>query len=314
MKCALCGHSSTRVLRDTLRGGIKRKVLKCTSCSLTFLEPKKKDLHSFYGTKYRSQYTPLIGKVSTTAETFKIYLPHQKERIARLKPLLKKNMRVLDIGSSSGHFLHALKPYVKERVSLEYNLKDAAFMRKKLGIKVYTKPIEETDLPKKHFDLITVIQTFEHIDKPVAFLESIAPYLKPGGKVYIEVPNVDEALLSVYDVAPYADFSFKEVHVFYYSPKTFAAMLKKGGFGGTVKSIQRMNFLNHVHWLYTGKPQAGPHIHMAPARLIAKERTALDKKLNKWVRKVDVEYRNLLNSWGAGESLAFVGKPLKNGR
>ncbi len=311
MKCILCGKSSLRTLRDSLRGGVKRNVLQCKSCSLTFLEPKKANLQAFYGTEYRGQYTPLIGKVSNTEETFKIYTPHQAERIARLKPILKKNMRVLDIGASSGHFLAALKPYVKERVALEFNLSDAEFIRKKLGLKVYTTPIEETDLPKGYFDLITVIQTFEHIDDPLHFLESLTPYLKPNGKVYIEVPNVDEALLGTYHVEPYAAFSFKEVHVFYYSPKTFAAMLKKGGFVGEIKSIQRMNFLNHVHWLYTGKPQAGPHIHMAPARLVESEKTALDRKLNTWVKKADQEYRNLLNAHGAGESLAFVGTPRK---
>ncbi len=311
MKCALCGKSSTRVLRDTVRGGVKRKVFRCTSCSLTFLEPKKTDLHAYYGTEYRATYTPLIGKVSNSAETHKIYLPFQKERIARLKPILRKNMRVLDIGASSGHFLQALKPYVKERIALEYNQSDAEFMRKKLGLKVYTTPIEETDLPKGYFDLITVIQTFEHIDGPIHFLQSLIPYLKPGGKVYIEVPNINEALLSVYHIEPYAGFSFKEAHVFYYSPKTFAAMLKKGGFGGSIKSIQRMNFLNHVHWLYTGKPQAGPHIHMAPAKLVEHEKTPLDKKINAWVHKIDQQYRDLLNTNGAGESLAFIGRPLK---
>ncbi len=313
MKCELCGKKLFEVLRSRLRHGVKRKVLKCRNCALVFLEPAHFDAKDFYGKDYRSTYTPIVGEKTDSKQIFNLYREYQKERVERLSPILRKNMRVLDIGSSAGHFLYTLRPYVKECVALEFNKADVAFMKQKLKLRAYSVSLPETDLPKEYFDLITVFQAFEHIEKPLEFLSQVMEYLKPEGRLAIEVPNIDEALLTLYDIRPYADFCFKEAHLFYYSPKTLKTMTEKAGFKGSISSIQRMNFLNHINWVMTQSPQKGPHIHMAPAKLAtAKDaKPVITKALNAWLQKTDASYRDFLNRSGIGESIWFVGKKVK---
>ena len=94
------------------------------------------------------------------------------------------------------HFLHSLKGRVKQRVGLDISREYSNFAKKKCNIKVYTEPIEKAKIREAPFDLITCIQVLEHIENPLLFLKSIRKNLKPGGYLYIDVPNRPAALVS----------------------------------------------------------------------------------------------------------------------
>lgn len=147
MNCYLCGSQKLDLIRTHLRHDIERKVFKCGECGLVYLEPKEQDLRNYYGNEYRKTYSPLVDKALSSEEVFKIALPGIESRLARFKDLLKPEMKVLDIGCSSGHLMYAMKNYVSECVGIEYNNEDAEYVRNNLGFKVYQTPIEETDLP-----------------------------------------------------------------------------------------------------------------------------------------------------------------------
>ena len=314
MACYLCQGENINIIRTKLRHDVQRNVLRCGNCDLVFLEPKKENLGEFYGKDYRKTYSPKISGSVGSKQIFDLYLPYQEARIEKLKHILRPDMKVLDIGCSAGHFLHTLKKHVGECVGLEYNEEDAEFVESELGFKVYQTPIEQTDLPHHHFDLITLFQTLEHIDDPLAVLKNVAEYLKPDGYICIEVPNIDEALLSVYQLDSFADFWYREPHLFNYSPQTLTKMMKAAGFDGEVQTIQRINFLNHLSWLLTNKPQEGPDVHMAQPKLVESETVdqKIKSELNSWFAGVDQEYRDILNKHYLGESVLFIGQKSKS--
>jgi len=252
----------------------------------------------------------IIGKSLNSQEIFDIYLPYQKLRINELKPILNPEMRALDIGCSAGHFLYALKDYVKECIGIEFNKENAKLVNEKLGIKVYTEPIEKTDIPLGSLDLITVFQTLEHIEDPINFLQIIGKYLKPEGYLCIEVPNIQDALISIFNVGAYSDFYFKEPHLFYFSPKTLSMILKKAGFRGALKTTQRYNFINQMNWLLTGNPQKSADIGMRKPKLVTSDSVEKEIKdeFNKWIQKVNEEYKQLLKKYNLGESILFIGQ------
>lgn len=311
MKCYLCGKNKLKVIRTKLRHDIPRNVLECQSCGIVYLEPGSKvDLKDYYKNDYRKLYSPVIGKALNSQEIFDIYLPYQQERIEKIKHLLNPDMSVLDVGCSSGHFLYALKNHVKECIGIEFNKENAEFASKKLGIKVYTEPIQDTGIPLGYFDLITAYEVLEHMDDPIKFLTIIRSYLKPDGFLVVEVPNIQDALISVYGSKPYSDFWFREPHVFYYSPKTLTMMLAKAGFSGSVKTIQLYNFLNHMNWLFAGKPEDSAETGMSEPRLIKSDSVnpEVRTEFNKWIQKVDKEYKQLLERYDFGENILFIGK------
>ena len=308
--CPLCGAQSAKVLRTRLRYDIKCKVFECRRCHMVYLE-RLQATEKFYGGKtYRATYGPTLGKKSTSKQVFDTYRPFQKPIIDRLHSILRKNMSVLDVGCSTGHFLDALKGKVGTRVGLELSRDEVAFIRTHLDFPVYNTPIAEAHFTEGPFDLITCFQVLEHIEDPQSFLSALRKNLKAGGYLYIEVPNIDDALISLYDVKEYEDFYFREPHLSYFSRTTLGKMLKKAGFKGRIGTAQGYNLINHLHWLIAHKPQGDfAHGNGVPALVRGqKAKTPAGRALNAFIAKADRDYKKLLETQGLGESLTFLGK------
>jgi 2-polyprenyl-3-methyl-5-hydroxy-6-metoxy-1,4-benzoquinol methylase len=305
--CYLCGSKDLKVIHTKLRHNVKRNVLECGKCGIVYLAPDKQDLKGYYTKEYRKLYTPVLGKALNSQQLFDICLPYQKARIEALKQVLGPSKKLLDIGCASGAFLYSVKSHVSECVGMEFNSENVRFVEKKLGIKVHSEGIEATSLPPGDFDIITAFQVLEHVDDPVRFLKGVYKLLKPGGTICIEVPNIQDVLLSVYKVKPYADFWFRDPHVFNYSPATLTTVLRKAGFAGKIKTIQLYNFVNHLNWLLKGEPQPSVEIGVSTPVLVP-GRSAIAKDLNRWIAQANREYQDILNKHALGESILFIGK------
>jgi 2-polyprenyl-3-methyl-5-hydroxy-6-metoxy-1,4-benzoquinol methylase len=308
--CYLCGKPDLEVIRTKLRYGIRRKVLRCEECGLVFLEKKERNLREYYEEDYRKLYTPVIGKEVSPSERFDIYLPFQKSRIEDIKPYLNPDMKALDIGCSSGYFLYALKDLVQECVGIEFNKSDIEFARKKCGVKIYDHPLEETDIPLEYFDIVFMLDVLEHIEDPIQFLGTVRRYIKPGGYIYIEVDNINDSLLSIYGIEEYADFYYREPHLFYFSPKTLKNVAEKGGFPGETKTMQQYNFINQINWILTGKPQSSASQGMSAPVLVKAIQVPDEMSItfNEWIKRVDSEYKELLNRYNIGDVIVFRGR------
>lgn len=277
---------------------------------MVYLE-RPREVEKFYGGKtYRATYGPTLGKKSTSREVFNTYRPYQQPIIDRLRPILRKNMNVLDVGCSTGHFLDALKGKVKTRVGLELSRDEVAFIQKNLDFPVYNEPIEQVKIKEGPFDLITCFQVLEHIEDPQSFLRALGRNLKTGGYLYLELPNLNDVLLGTYQNEAYEDFYFREPHLSYFSATTLKKMLLKAGFVGRIRTAQGYNIINHLHWLLAHKPQGNFTLGNGVPALIRgpKSKTPAGAALNAFIAQADHEYKILLEKHGLGESLTFLGR------
>src|SRR3989339_185208 len=309
--CTLCQSTHLTVIRKKLRYDIERDVLRCEQCDYVFLRPLEEKEKDFYEEKtYRNTYGPDLTKKSNSQEIFDTYFPYQKQIISCIEPLLRPDMRVLDVGCSTGHFLAALKGKVNVRVGLELSQDAVDFIRAHLDFPVYGDPIEEAAIAEGPFDLITSLQVVEHVKDPVAFLRAIGTHLKPGGYLYLEVPNLHDILLDHYHIPGYADFYFREPHISYFTKNTFQDAIDKAGFVGTMGNVQRYNFLNHLHWKITGGPQPNFGLGNSDPILIDHEKdiSPVAQDFNTFFRRADEEYRALIEKHWLGESLTFLGQ------
>ncbi len=309
-KCYLCGSKHLKVIRTKLRYGIKRNVFECEKCSFVFLEPKTKNLKEYYNEEYRKIYSPIINTLLTSKELFTIYFPLQRKIINKIKNLLNLESRVLEIGCSAGHFLYAIRDKVKECIGIEFNKSDARFVNEELKIKVYDRPIEETNLKKNSFDIIYANQVLEHIEDPINFLRKVSRYLKSTGKIVVQVPNIQDPLLSLYHSKEYSDFWFREPHISYFSPRTLLKVFEKAGFSGKITLTQDYGFINHLNWILKGKPQKSLSEGVSDPILINSNLVSgkVRDDFNNWIQKVNKEYLLLLNKHGFGENLLFIGE------
>jgi len=311
MNCCLCGTQKLVVLTTRLRDR-PGKVWYCDACELGMLERKPSNLKKYYDEKYRKHYSPRVNQTSSYAEIFESYVHYQTQRVQLLRPWLRQDMRLLDVGCQTGHFLFNIKNLVKEVVGVDYDSGAADFASKVCQCTTFGCGLDETGLPPASFDVVCAMQTMEHVADPVSFASTLGKYLKLNGIIYIEVPNLKDALLSVYNNQPFRDFYYREAHILYLTQSSLEAVMSRAGFEGTIHFLQDYNFLNHLHWNFIGQPQPSCHDGMGVPKLpsVGVE-GELRKDLEDWAKHADMEYKSVLIKHGISDNIAFIGKLVK---
>jgi 2-polyprenyl-3-methyl-5-hydroxy-6-metoxy-1,4-benzoquinol methylase len=226
-RCYLCGAGTVPIQRGA-RHQRDAEIHRCPDCGLVALEPRptQEQLDAYYAGAYRREYAN-----PSVEET----MPDARARIERLRPFLHEDARVLDVGAGAGAFVQAVAPLVAHAEGVE--------------------PSEGTDLGAagSGYDLVTLFHVLEHVADPVDFLAAVAARLAPGARLVVEVPNVQDALVSVYDIPAYRAFYFQKAHLWYFDASTLTEVLRRAGLGSEVSGVQRYGLANHVGWMLAGE-------------------------------------------------------------
>jgi 2-polyprenyl-3-methyl-5-hydroxy-6-metoxy-1,4-benzoquinol methylase len=309
-RCLLCGGAELEVLTRTLRYGEGTVVL-CPRCRLGALDVPAEDLRRYYDEEYRNLHGPRVGQRAEYDEIFETYVRYMGNRIELLRAHLFPSTRLLEVGCSTGHFLHEVAPLVGEVTGIDYDAGAAAYAAERVGCKTYSGDLADTDLEPGSFDVVCAYQVMEHVADPVAFAAELRRYVKPGGIVLVEVPNLDDPLLRIYENEAYRRFYFHKAHLWYFTAAPLLEVMRRGGLSGRVVAAQDYNFTNHLHWALRGEPQPDPHAGLGAAQLPvgpgAPQDAAAD--LRAWAAKADAEYKAILARHGITDNIAFVGTP-----
>ena len=246
--CVLCGANESELLQRGLRHAPDSEVRRCKGCSLVFAwpHPMSQELTTYYSQEYRAEYDD-----ASADEQFRLDLDEARQRVRRLLPFIKRNTSLLDIGSGSGAFLDAVRPYVGSVMGVEPDVGYRNATNSRLNIRVVS---EIDDLKHGPFDVVTLFHVLEHVENPVTFLYEIRGVMKPQSQLFIEVPNVDDMLVSVYRIPSYLRFYYQKAHLYYFSKETLARTLEKAAYTATIEGIQRYDLSNHIRWMLTGQP------------------------------------------------------------
>jgi SAM-dependent methyltransferase len=104
--------------------------------------------------------------------------------------------RVLDVGCGYGGVLRPFVTHGCAAFGIEPSRHRAEAARY-LGVRVASIPVERLEVGTfgSQFDLVLANHVLEHVVEPYEFLAGIRPVLKPGGWLYIAVPNADTDFL-----------------------------------------------------------------------------------------------------------------------
>jgi 2-polyprenyl-3-methyl-5-hydroxy-6-metoxy-1,4-benzoquinol methylase len=120
------------------------------------------------------------------------YAPVRFEREVRLFRRFCRGGGVLDVGCSTGAFLHQLAnrfpgDYTTLGADMAGPALDYAECR---GVPVLRTPFLDHDFGGQQFDAVTFWAVLEHLAEPRKFLAKAAAVLKPGGHCFVLVPNM----------------------------------------------------------------------------------------------------------------------------
>lgn len=187
----------------------------------------------------------------TPSDFHKACLPIARERLNIIKSYFSPGNDILEIGSSTGAFI-SLLPDCQTSV-VEPAIDNRIYSKQFVSNKAYR---DIDDIPQtESFDVICMFHVFEHIKEPIVFLKKCKSLLKRGGKVIVEVPNINDPLISIYNLKEFKDFYFQPMHPIVYSPTSLKYVFDHAGLTDSLTMLhQRYGLDNHLAWLKDRKP------------------------------------------------------------
>jgi len=249
--CYLCGGTLFDAIATKLRYDKDQAGYRCRSCSLVFLYPpmSPEEERRFYEKEYGVTYSE--EKNTTPKDLFEARQEDARMYLDWVENWLKPEDACLEIGCASGYFLDLLKDSVDKIIGLETHLELHRYCQD-LGIPM-AKSLEEFE--ENSIDRVFAFFVLEHLGDPRSFLSSARWVCRPGGNIFLVVPNVDDVLLSGYEISDFRDFYFTPAHQFYYSRDTMSRLFEECGLSRyEILPKQRYDLSNHMHWMMTGRP------------------------------------------------------------
>lgn len=220
--CKICHSHELRVVATKGRHFEKLTTTICTGCGLvhSYPIPTEEELNAYYKKQYRSDY-----KMAYTPQRKHImrYARNAICRIERLKQFTGTNVSLLDIGSGSGEFVYAAQLAGFDVRGIEPHEGYSAYTRKTFNVPIMTSTYQDADIAEESVDAITLHHVLEHLQHPLTALTHISRWLKYGGIIMIDVPDIEHTLHSPMNRFHYA-------HIYNLNHYTLKAFLTKAGF------------------------------------------------------------------------------------
>ncbi len=269
--CPLCASETNEILAHQLRRG-NGMVRYCLACDHGYLiQEQAVDSKEYYGEMYRKEYSHNAEATATNArEIYRVYKDYQQDRLHHISPFLTASTKLLEVGASAGQFLTHFKDKVGVMNAIELDKACCAFLGSELGIEADSEFLENSRFAGRTYDVVCAFQVMEHVEQPVEFLKTLRHATNKGGAIFVEVPNLHDPLLSVWDVPTYRKFFYHSAHLHYFTQFSLSKVARDAGFRPDqidISFTQDYNLLNHLHWIMNDGPQADCHVGLSEINL-----------------------------------------------
>lgn len=226
-----------------MRDDTSLQILECTDCGLVTIST-----HQHIDVAHYQKSGMHGGELPSIASWLRETEQDDQRRFEMLKAELV-NRKVLDFGCGAAGFVrkaqslaaevagvepeHRVREYWGDAITIYGSLEDAA----------------------GQYDLITAFHVVEHLPDPRAMLRELAGRLKSTGRLVIEVPSSEDALLTLYDSDAFQRFTYWSQHLFLFNAETLSHLCKQAELRVvSIQQFQRYPLSNHLHWLSRNRP------------------------------------------------------------
>lgn len=174
-----------------------------------------------------------------------------KKRLEYLKRYIPnlKDKSILDFGAGTGAFLEAVQPFAKRVVGFDVS-SETCRLNKAQGWECY----DNLQNVPHDIQILCLFHVLEHIKEPWTFLADLKSRFKYLEHFVVEVPNTNEALLTVFKSESYRKNHYGLKHLYYFNNETLALVLERAGLAIKINTqLQRYSLANHLGWMSRAK-------------------------------------------------------------
>ncbi|MBI4684360.1 MAG: class I SAM-dependent methyltransferase [Nitrospirae bacterium] len=236
VNCSLCGSNEYEVVYppqyekakpgniiETFRSSgdevLIDQLVRCRKCGLQYLNPRLRQeviLEGYSGGSDETFVSQIAGRERTFARSLDL--------IERLVP---QKGKILDIGTAGGSFLGVASKRGWDVIGCEPSRWLAEWGSKHYNITVHAGTVFNMQFKESTFDVVTLWDVLEHTPDPKAVLKECNRILKPGGILVVNYPDIGA---SVARLMGRKWVFLLSVHLYYFTVKTIAEMLKTTDF------------------------------------------------------------------------------------
>lgn len=216
--CDFCGRNALEEVYEPVPSAARRSVFLCTHCALAQSLPRDDSERDSVPAGTAAWPHPRYGKCFRA-----------RHALARLNGHVNWGaaLEALDVGADRGAFVDAFleRAPAAALTAVESDPLRTRSYRNRPRVTLVCERIERLKLPSAQFDLIHSCHALQRSPSARSVLSDHYRVLKPGGILYVEVPNLE--LIGTPD---FAGEWFLDHHLFHYTPNVLLAEIKALGF------------------------------------------------------------------------------------
>lgn len=215
-ECLLCSN----LAGNRLLFKLSRPVISCAACGLVYTSPVG-GRHDYTESYYRQGvYADYLSDRKAIRRNARRAL----EELERLAP----GRRLLDVGCAAGFFLEAARDKGWEVRGLEISEYASKYAREELRLEVESDSITTLTKDYPKFDVITLWDTIEHLDRPDLALVNIRRMMRERGVLALSTGDYGSLLRRAMGRRwrLFAD----PTHNFFFDERTLKRLLSQAGF------------------------------------------------------------------------------------
>lgn len=186
--CNLCQGNDFETVGLTDRKGKPLQTVVCRRCGLVSHAaiPTEEEVARYYELEYRKDY-----HCELTPSPQRVVREWRRggALVQRMRPFMRPKDCVFEVGAGIGCNVKQFELAGYQASGIEPGEGFQRYSREELQAKIERGFLDELPEEERH-DVILLVHVLEHLRDPLASMTKLRKMLRPGGRLYVEVPNV----------------------------------------------------------------------------------------------------------------------------